>query len=266
MKKIFALSFLVFSAIANAQIKEGRVTYERTTQNNFRIQGGDPEMANRIPRTRTDHFELSFAKNQSLWKMLPDANEQANSFTDGNRVSFRFGMMGADDEVYYNFETGKRLDKRELSGKNYLVDDSISKLNWKLTDETKTISGFSVRKATAQRIGTRMAMTMENGEMKRQALPDTASIVAWFTPQIPVPAGPEFQGQLPGLILELDINNGRTVYKATEISQKVATDKIKEPKGGKKVTAAEFAKEREKLMEEMRQNLPPGANIRINSN
>jgi GLPGLI family protein len=78
-----------------------------------------------------------------------------------------------------------------------------------------------------------------------------------------VPAGPEFQGQLPGLIIELDMNNGRTVYKATEISAKVSTDKIKEPKGGKRITNADFAKEREKLMEEMRRNMPSGSNVRI---
>ncbi len=111
-----------------------------------------------------------------------------------------------------------------------------------------------------------MQMTMENGEMKRQEVMDTSNIVAWFTPDISVPAGPqEFQGQLPGLILELDINNGRTVFKAVEFSAKVNASNIKEPKGGKRITADEFTKEREKLMEEMRRNNPGGnRTIRIN--
>ncbi len=39
-----------------------------------------------------------------------------------------------------------------------------------------------------------------------------------------------------------------------EISPKVDVAKIKEPSKGKKVTAEEFAKEREKLMQEMMQN------------
>ena len=105
-------------------------------------------------------------------------------------------------------------------------------------------------------------MTMENGQMKREEFPDTAKIVAWFTTDIPVPAGPDFQGQLPGLILEVDIDNGQTVYRAIEFSNKVSLNKIKEPKDGKKLTAAEFNKERDKLMEEMRKNMPNG-NIRI---
>ena len=67
----------------------------------------------------------------------------------------------------------------------------------------------------------RSVMTMENGEMKRQMLPDTTIISAWIAMDIPVPAGPEFQGQLPGLILGLDINNGQIVYNAVEISAKI---------------------------------------------
>lgn len=72
---------------------------------------------------------------------------------------------------------------------------------------------------------------------------------------MPVPAGPEFKGQLPGLILELNMNNGRVVYHALEISTKVNPASIKEPKG-KRITAAEFNKARDKEMEEMRRNMP----------
>ena len=42
----------------------------------------------------------------------------------------------------------------------------------------------------------------------------------------------------------------------------MSLNKIKEPKDGKKLTAAEFTKERDKLMEEMRKNMPNGS-IRI---
>jgi len=107
---------------------------------------------------------------------------------------------------------------------------------------------------------------MENGQMKREETMDTSLIVAWFTTDIPVPAGPpEFGGQLPGLILELNVNNGRQVYKALELSTKVKLAELKEPKGGKRITSSEFVKEREKLMEEMRKNNPGGNRIRISN-
>jgi GLPGLI family protein len=262
MKKILFFTSIFSSLIATAQMKEGKVLYERAIQMQFR--GNMPtEMANNMPREHKDKFELSFANNQSLWESVPemdDNNEAAGEPNDG-RMVMRFGS--SDDLSYHNFTTGKKIDQRELSSKNYVVEDSIQKLNWKLTDETKSILGHTVQKATAEHYGLRNVMTMENGEMKRQALPDTSVIVAWIALDIPVPAGPEFQGQLPGLILELNMNNGRIVYKALEISSKVNASAIKEPKKGKHITAAEFNKERDKTFEKMRRNMTGGGHIQI---
>jgi GLPGLI family protein len=144
--------------------------------------------------------------------------------------------------------------------KKFIVEDSIRKLNWKLTGETRPILGHVCQKATAQNIGKRMQMTMDNGKMERKEITDTSMIVAWFTTDMPVPAGPEVQGQLPGLILALDINNGRMVYKALEISAKADVASIKEPTKGKKVTPAEFSEERNKMMDEMQKNNQGGGN------
>ena len=100
-----------------------------------------------------------------------------------------------------------------------------------------------------------MMMNMDNGKMERKEVEDTSNIVAWFTTDIPVSAGPaEFQGQLPGLILEMDIHDGRQVYKALSISEKADVASIKEPSGKKHYTPDEFNKEREKMMDEMQKN------------
>jgi GLPGLI family protein len=260
MKKIL-LSLTVFTFLsANAQMKQGKVVYERVTQLNINTNS---EFAHLMPKQRTDNFELLFGNNQSIWQIIPNA-EGDNSTVSG--PGFVMRMAGNNDVTYYNFENSKRVDQREMFEREFLVEDSISKLKWKLSDEKKTILNFNATKAVAERIGTRNIMTMENGEMKRQQVADTSYITAWFTSEIPVPAGPtEYQGQLPGLILELSINNGRTIYKAVEVSPKVNIASIKEPKGGKKLTAEEYNKERDKLMEEMRRNNPGGnRTIRIN--
>jgi GLPGLI family protein len=110
-------------------------------------------------------------------------------------------------------------------------------------------------KATSQRTQESMRMTMDNGEAKREKVIDTLNIVAWFTNEIPGSFGPEmYQGQLPGTILEIDVNNGRNSFKAVEVNPKVDVAKIKEPSKGKKATNEEFVKEREKLFQEMQQN------------
>jgi GLPGLI family protein len=99
--------------------------------------------------------------------------------------------------------------------------------------------------------------------VERKEIDDTSAIVAWFAPGIPVSAGPsEFQGQLPGLILEMDIKDGTQTFKAVSISEKADLSEIKEPSGKKHYTAAEFSKEREKMMKEMEQN-NGGGNRRV---
>jgi GLPGLI family protein len=259
MKKILFSAAIVFCLAAQAQMKEGRIVYERTIQLPVRMFNADPNIAAQLPKTRTDQFELLFGNNQSLWQYLPSAsNEDPGSFS-GNGVVLRFAA-GTNDVSYCNFDKGTRTDQREIMERNYVVLDSIRKGDWKLTDETKTIFNYTARKAIGRRIGTRAQMTMENGQMKREMIADTSVVIAWFSTDIPVPLAPgtDMQGQLPGAVLELDLNNGQTVYKALEISPKVSVGKIKEPKDGKKITAAEFEKERERLMEEMRKNMPGG--------
>ena len=69
------------------------------------------------------------------------------------------------------------------------------------------------------------------------------------------------QTLLPGLILEMDINNGRQVFKALEISTKADVATIKEPQGKKRYTPDEYRKETEKMMEEMQRNNQGGNRV-----
>ena len=272
MKKLFFPLCLLLAGWAQAQKqgataevpakREGKVTYERVMQ--MRRPANLPEdVAARFPTERTDVFELLFGNGQSLWRSAPTADGGDQTITTGGG-NFMVRQMMNNDEAYFNFDKGQRIDKRELLDNQFIITDSIARLPWKLGEETKVILGHTVHKATAQRIGQRMSITMENGEMKRTPVADTSTIVAWYTTDIPVSVGPlDYQGQLPGLVLEVDVNNGRQVFRAVEISSKVSLSAIKEPKGGKRVTPAEYQKESEKLLENMRANMPAGATMRI---
>lgn len=270
MKKFFLIAAFFLTLAATAQTKEGRVVYERTSRmNNMRFGGGGnmpPEIQaqmERMPRTRTDQFELLFSPEHSLFQFLPNAaaDEGANTFTGGGMVVQM--RMNTNEVVYVNHATGTRVEQREMFDKSFVVTDTIQKVQWKLSDENKQVLSFTARKATGFNIVNRPRMTMENGQMKREMITDTLPVVAWYTTEIPVSSGPSFQGQLPGLILEMDVNNGQAVTKAIAFSPKVALNKIKEPKEGKRMTAAEFGQEREKMMEEMRRNMPAGNVFRM---
>lgn len=265
MKKILIAGLAVISvSLVQAQQKQGKVTYERVSQ--FRARFNINGVENDMPQTRKDNFELTFGNNQSIWKAAEKPAEEDHGGGEGG-MQIRMVVAGADDAVYNNFETGKKVEKRELFDKTFIVDDSIRSITkWKMTGETKAILGFNCMKATATNISKQTRMMMNDGKMERQEVEDTANIVAWFSTSIPVSAGPaEYQGQLPGLILELDVNNGRQLYKATSVSEKADLAIIKEPTGKKHYTPDEFKKEREKMMKEMQQNMQNGnRQIRIN--
>lgn len=261
MRKIsLAATAVLLVAALHAQQKEGKVAYERTMQ--LQIQFHDDAMAQMLPKTRTDKFELTFGNNQSLWKHV-DEEVDNTELSGGNGIQINMVGPGQTDVVFHDFSKGRRVDQREMFDKKFIIEDSIRKLNWKLTGETQTILGHVCQKATAQRASMRMQMTMDNGKMERKEINDTSIIVAWFTTDIPVPAGPEVQGELPGLILALDMNNGRMVYKALEISPKADIASVKEPTKGKKVTSAEFTNERNKMMNEMQKNHMGNGNNRV---
>ena len=108
---------------------------------------------------------------------------------------------------------------------------------------------------------------MDNGKMERKEISDTSNIVAWFTTDIPISAGPaEYQGQLPGLILEMNVNDGRQTFIATSVSSKADLATIKEPSGKKHFTPTEFRKEADKMIKEMQDNMQGGGQrvIRMN--
>jgi GLPGLI family protein len=257
------LAVTIFIASTGQALTEGKIMYERTTQLNIRLSGNDEAMAHLIPKLRTDRFELIFGDNQSLWKKADDEADNSDINVNSGGAQIQLVMPGADDILYYNFVTGRKTEKRELMDKSFLIQDSIIRLDWKLGNDTKTILGHTCKKATAQRMQTSFRIIADNGTTKKEEINDTLNIVAWYASDISNFGGPDmYQGQLPGLVLEIDVNNGRTTYIAKKISDKINKADLKEPKGGKKMTEAEFKKERQKMMDEMQRNGGGRFNIR----
>lgn len=244
----------------NAQQKQGRVLYERTVK--MRMDGmGDGE-EQMLPRSHKDKLEVLFADNQCLRRSVPE--EAPEDFQEeGGGLRLRVGGPDANDLAYADFSTGRTVEQTEFGARNYIIADSIRKLSWKLTEDTLTILGYPCRKAISQRIGKHKEPGMENGKMKSRDVADTVDITAWFTMAVPVPAGPECEGQLPGLILALEMGNGRAVYKAVEVSSEVELRDIKAPSKGKKMSMDEFVKERDKMISDMQRKSGGRAPMRI---
>ncbi|HRJ14480.1 MAG TPA: GLPGLI family protein, partial [Saprospiraceae bacterium] len=88
-------------------------------------------------------------------------------------------------------------------------------------------------------------------ECLKAMLQDTSEqVTAWFTPQIPVQTGPAGYGMLPGLILEVNVDNGTRTIMVTNLDLKPVPS-IEKPSKGKKVSEKEFKTIEAEKMKEM---------------
>lgn len=257
---ILGVAALCGTFASEAQQKEGRIVYQRKVV--FNIQLGGTGTGDIPPQTRVTQFELNFANGQMVFQQMEDDAQDELAGNSGGVVIRTIGSS-AEDVTFFDFAQSRKVEQRDFFDKRFLITDSIRKGNWKLTDETKTILDHQCRKAVSQRIGKRSIMNMQNGKMERKEVDDTTTIEAWFTTDIPVAVGPEVAGQLPGAILELTSDNGRSVYQAINISPKANIKAIKEPSKGKKVNQQQFTEERNKMMDDMQRN--SGGTLRFRS-
>ena len=274
MKKVLQLSlFIVFALGAFSQSKQGTINYERKINIWKRIQ--DPQRRANIPEFRTTKHVLLFNDTISLYKTIKEEEEinpfdgggegRGGGFGGGGRMGRMFGSN--DGDLYKNYSKGMSVQATEQSGKDFLISDTIRKQPWKITGETKVILGYTCHKATLKQKGFGGGNGGFNGGGGRRnrdnqgdnpaATPDTTrrvpqeiEIVAWFADKLLSPSGPENYGQLPGAILEVNIDNGSMVYSATEVKEVAAAKDLKEPKKGKPVTREEFRK----IMMDLRQH------------
>ncbi len=259
---ITAVAFLASTGII-AQQKEGTVLYEKKM--NMHKNLPNEQMKAFIPEFRNTKHMLLFSDSISIYRLLPE-EEAPDPFAGGGgggQVVIRMGGGGDGGDMFKNFSQQKAIQSSELGGKNFLIIDTLKPQPWKITEETKKILGYTCYKAIRKTAQPRMMMrTMSVGsngstdttKNNSTITPKEIDIVAWYTNDIITPAGPESYGQLPGLILQLDLDNGTTVFNATEVKTTLNKKDLKEPTKGKVVTRAEY----QKLMMELMSNQMPG--------
>ncbi len=232
---LFVTLFLPF--FATAQNNEGIIQFEEKVNVHRSLPPDAEDMKAMIPEFRTHQSELLFNATESLYRNVEEEEEEPP--TEGGGVTMR--IQRPEATFYRNFAGHRKVDFREFMGKNYLIEDTLAGGNWKMTGETKQVLGYDCMKATTS-----------DTVRKRE-------ITAWFTDAITLSSGPAQYGQLPSLILEIDINNGEIVIAAKKVEfKKLKKGDLEAPKKGEKITEAEFQK---MVAEQLRQN--GGKSMRI---
>jgi GLPGLI family protein len=283
--KFSLVTCLLFFISNNAKAQEfqGKAYYKTKTtmdMDNFGGRDMSPERKKQIAERMKSFLEktyvLTFNKTESIYK--EDEKLEAPGGGGGGRF---FGMMGSmsGGPQYKNVKDKLSVQEQEFFGKQFLVKDELTNLEWTMGTETKQIGKYLCFKATAKKpvegFDFSSFRRRNNNETKDAAeakdstktdnpideieMPKEIEVVAWYTPQIPINQGPAEYWGLPGLILE--ISAARTTILCSKIVMNPEEiEDIKVLTKGKEVTKAEYKDIVAKKTKEMRENFSRGRN------
>jgi GLPGLI family protein len=168
--------------------------------------------------------------NQSEWKLYCNLyfTPKETKYEDSEEKAEpdQEGYNGRKETFFIkrNFENNTLLEAYEIVSKTYIVEDTLIAMEWKIQNDLKEVAGHICMKAFTE------------DTLKQQ------KIVAWFAQDIPLNAGPERFHGLPGMILEIDINDGALNIVANRIDYKKLTTELTAPKKlkGKKIKEADY--------------------------
>ncbi|MDD6852437.1 MAG: GLPGLI family protein [Bacteroidales bacterium] len=200
---IFPIILCLVVIAANAQTKADiEVSYTMTSPNMRTGKLGDSThqyilLANSSqskfysPRTEQIDSLCSTPDGEAKFKEMQRAAALAGNFDDiPRRDGSMYVVKSTDTNVMKVYDTAGM--------EQYVVEEPIENIDWTLSEDSlKNVLGYDCIMATADYHGRKWT--------------------AWFTPEIPLQAGPWKLAGLPGLILEADADNGVYSFVATGI-------------------------------------------------
>ena len=224
---LLLISFLVFHTNVKAQpATEGTIRYLRTQ--NWTKMMDKVDYISKSQRERLSYMWgtraiwktytlLHFKATESKYEDSEEAAEPGNEGWSNRKETFFMKR---------NFQTNTLYDGISMLGKTYLIHDTITPNGWKILNDMKEVAGHICMNASM------------NDTLRKQ------NVLVWFALDIPISSGPDRFVGLPGMILEVDINNGACIMTADKIDLKPLTIELDVPQKikGKKINTAEYIK------------------------
>ncbi|MCK8142224.1 GLPGLI family protein [Flavobacterium sp. I-SCBP12n] len=192
MKNTIIIFLIFFVSSANGQENNISVVYGLNIENEVGLFNNNATLKNLFLKSMIDckklNFQLIITQNGSKFY-----NEKKLEI-DGNLGSKSFTLsMGNYTGMIYSIK-GKVLKQSPYLGEN-IYGEEVFKSDWNLTSETKLIDNYLCYKATSSN------KVVYGDKVWNHP------VVAWYCPKLPFPYGPIGYGNLPGLILELQVRN-----------------------------------------------------------
>lgn len=132
------------------------------------------------PQEIITKYTMKFSGDETLFETVKE------EYPDNYKSGFWHLPTFKDSKTYTNHKTGEYSRLLPFGDEELLLKDTLPAVKWKYTDEYRNIAGYDCRRA--------------NGVIQ-----DSIYVVAFFTNQIAIPAGPELIQGLPGTILGVSI-------------------------------------------------------------
>lgn len=238
----------------------------------------------------TENMELLLCKNASVYRSADRRSQDeqlkkqiADQVREGATGNIKINMGGkarASNTDYYQFQAEKKLVTKEKIVNEYLIEETLPVISWKITADTISFGSLKCQKAT----------TVFKGR----------NYEAWFCPSLPFRSGPWKLNGLPGLIVEASDSKKEVIWKFAgledaskivedsapaaqansntgKVTQIIGLSEDKEssksivlPQNGVKATAKEFAQLKETMRKDPQAFMQAalagsGATVKINS-
>jgi GLPGLI family protein len=176
--------FVLLFVNPSAQAQSGKVLYEQTIKSTY----GNQEFSFQIL------WEVIFNDSIAVCRYVKPKIKETNT----GSISVSQWIPDRKDFYATLFDSKSVLDCYEQTGQFYHVTGSYENVfSWKFTGKQGLVGEYPCIEAAT--------LAMDD------------SVVVWFSPRIPVPAGPLFWRGLPGLILHMELNGGKNVIALKEL-------------------------------------------------
>ena len=211
-KAVMLAILILFSTMSFAQKMEGSIRYLMV--HNFTKRYAAVDYLSKETVDRLTYMYANDAEYKTYSKLYLNATQ--TKYEDSEEIAELddMGYSWRKDQyiITRNYEKNTLHDIIDMLGKTYIIEDTLQAPKWKILNDMKEIAGHVCMNA------------FWNDTLKKQ------KITGWYALDLPNGGGPERFFGLPGLILEVDINNGALLITADKIEQKKLTTELDLPK------------------------------------
>jgi GLPGLI family protein len=234
LKIVLLAVILLFSTASYAQMPEGMVRYIRTADRSRELASSEY-----LSKELQAKFSEGYGLNSYFTTLYINATR--TRFEGWDEQDPEWINLRSDYTIIRDFSKQIVQELHLVNDKKYLVVDSLRAPKWIILNEMKEIAGHTCMNAYCK------------DTLRHQ------KVIAWYALDIPLAGGPESFFGLPGLILEVNVNDGALLLTASKITPLKLTTELDLPKKtkGKKIKEKDYMDIISKQIAENRKKLKP---------